>query len=288
MKPKEKPFSFQSVFTAREAKKDAGGAGGVPYCRWLPEQMWSFPLRTPAEVAAPPRHPAPPPRGRLEGQRVRWRRTRGGVGVTKILAKVADGGFCEMFHAEQRFRRKGETKMTNSQEIESQLAQYAGKLNAIERDRAQAGTDIDHGVAEVKRLEVLVELGEVQEAELVNTRRKIAKAGEQAQAANERLTLARRAQAELQERLAAARAEEATERWQARLKEYGGAATEILRLLEQAKMQLDRMEDAGAGFWRDGFRGVSKASQSAVKIWPEQLRHDLELLRARYGDGENE
>jgi phosphoglycolate phosphatase-like HAD superfamily hydrolase len=193
-----------------------------------------------------------------------------------------------MFHAEQRFRRKGETKMTNSQEIESQLAQYAGKLNAIERDRAQAGTDIDHGVAEVKRLEVLVELGEVQEAELVNTRRKIAKAGEQAQAANERLTLARRAQAELQERLAAARAEEATERWQARLKEYGGAATEILRLLEQAKMQLDRMEDAGAGFWRDGFRGVSKASQSAVKIWPEQLRHDLELLRARYGDGENE
>ncbi len=60
MKPKEKPFSFQSVFTAREAKKDAGGAGGVPYCRWLPEQMWSFPLRTPAEVAAPPRHPAPP------------------------------------------------------------------------------------------------------------------------------------------------------------------------------------------------------------------------------------
>ncbi len=178
--------------------------------------------------------------------------------------------------------------MTNSKEIESQLAQYEGKLNAIERDRAQAGTDIDHGVAEVKRLEVLVELGEVPEAELVNTRRRAIEAGEQVQAANERLMLARRAQAELRERLVAARDEEATERWQARLKEYGGAATETLRLLEQAKVQLDRMEEAGAGFWRDGFRGVSKASQSAVKIWPEQLRHDLALLRARYGEAEHD
>jgi hypothetical protein len=140
----------------------------------------------------------------------------------------------------------------------------------------------------MKRLEVLVELGEVQEAELVNTRAGVLAAGRRLKAANERLELAGRAQAELRERLAAAREEEATERWQARREGYRAAATELLALLEQAEVQYERLQEHGEHWWRDGFRSVSKASKAAMQTWPEQLRHDLALLRARDGAGEHE
>jgi chromosome segregation ATPase len=178
--------------------------------------------------------------------------------------------------------------MTSRQEIESQLAQYEGNLNAVERERAQALADIDHGGREMKRLEVLVELGEVEAAQLVSARDGVLEAGRRLKAVNERLMLARRAWGELQERLEAARAEEATERWRARRDGYRDAATELLALLEQAEVQYERLQEHGEHWWRDGFRSVSKASKAAMQTWPEQLRHDLELLRARYGEKENE
>lgn len=171
--------------------------------------------------------------------------------------------------------------MTSTQENERQLGKYEGKLNRLEHERARAVADIEHGGREVKRLEVLLELGEATGAELVNTREQVTEAGRRLEGVLAGLETARRARDELEGRLTDARRADERAAKRAALVEYRDAATELLGLLGQARAQRARMEAAGPGFWREGFIGLGKASRAAVESWPGRLEQDVRLVGER-------